>query len=79
MKMYNMHEAKTHLSKIMREVAAGESVLIGKGGEPLAVLSPYRKEAGKRKPGSLKGKVEILEGFDEADEEIARLFLGSAE
>lgn len=69
-----MHEAKTHLSKIIRDVEAGETVLIGRGGEPLAVLSPYREAPVPRRPGRMKGKVTIHEGFDEIDEEIAQLF-----
>lgn len=76
MKQYNIHEAKTHLSKIIREVASGESVLIGRGGQPMAILSPYTATSPVRKPGLMKGKVEILDGFDEADAEIAKLFLG---
>lgn len=73
-----MHEAKTHLSKIIRDVAAGETVLIGRGGEPLAIVSPYQpRHQGKRKPGKLRGQVEILDGFDDVDEQIARSFLGN--
>ncbi len=69
-----MHEAKTHLSKIIRDVEAGETVLIGRGGEPLAVLSPYREESKPRRPGTMRGQITIHEGFDEVDEAIAQLF-----
>ena len=55
----NMHEAKTHLSKIIDRVAKGETVLIGKAGEPLAVLSPYRPLREPRKAGALKGRIWI--------------------
>ena len=73
----NMHAAKTHLSKIIDRVAKGETVLIGKAGEPLAVLSPYRPRREPRKAGALKGRIWIAEDFDSVDETIARDFMGS--
>lgn len=77
MKVTNIHEAKTHFSKLVERAAAGEEIVIGKAGKPVARLGPYSAPAGpKRKPGSLKGKIRILPGFDELDKEIEKLFSG---
>ena len=77
MKVTNIHEAKTHFSKLVERAAAGEEIVIGKAGKPVARLGPYVASAHpKRKPGSLKGKIRILPGFDEMDKEIEKLFSG---
>jgi len=77
MKVTNIHEAKTHFSKLVERAAAGEEIVIGKAGKPVARLVPYTTPARpKRKPGSLKGKIRILPGFDEMDKEIEKLFSG---
>ena len=77
MKVTNIHEAKTHFSKLVERAAAGEEIVIGKAGKPVARLGPYTApERPKRKPGSLKGKIRILPGFDEMDKEIEKLFSG---
>jgi prevent-host-death family protein len=73
----DIHEAKTHLSKLVKRAEAGEEIIIGKAGRPVARLVPYTAPAHpKRKPGSLKGKIRILPGFDEMDKEIEKLFSG---
>ena len=77
MQFTNIHEAKTHLSKLVERVAAGEEIIIAKAGKPVARMVPYKES--KRltpKPGSMKGKIKILPGFDEADKEIEALFDG---
>lgn len=79
MKTINIHEAKTHLSQIIERVVRGESVIIGKAGKPMAVLSPYVSTEGPREPGSMKGKIRIADDFDSDDELIANLFEGLAE
>ncbi|MCU1336015.1 MAG: prevent-host-death family protein [Bryobacterales bacterium] len=78
MKVTNIHEAKTHFSKLVERAAAGEEIVIGKAGKPVARLGPYRESAAvpKRKPGSLRGKIKILPGFDKVDKEIGKLFTG---
>ena len=77
MKVTNIHEAKTHFSKLVERAAAGEEIVIAKAGKPVARLVPY-SDLGvpKRKPGSLKGKIRILPGFDEMDKEIEKMFSG---
>lgn len=60
----NIHEAKTHLSRIVDEVAAGAEVIIAKAGKPLAKLSPISPPAKKKKLGLLKGKVRVPDDFN---------------
>jgi prevent-host-death family protein len=80
MQITNIHEAKTHLSKLVERVVAGEEIIIGKAGKPVARLVPYKEPKSPRlKPGSMKGKIKILPGFDEADKEIEALFYGESD
>jgi len=74
MNLTNIHQAKTHLSKLIERVAAGEEIVIGKAGKPVAKLVPYTKEEGTRTLGVWKGKVRIAEDFDELPEDIAEAF-----
>jgi len=60
----NIHEAKTHLSRLLARVAAGEEVVIAKAGKPLARLVPYRALSEPRKPGLAAGLVDIADDFD---------------
>jgi prevent-host-death family protein len=61
----NIHEAKTHLSKLLQRVMNGEEIIIAKSGEPVARLVPIKKRAVDRKPGIDNGKVIIHDNFDE--------------
>jgi prevent-host-death family protein len=74
--MVNMHEAKSTLSKLVELVQNGEEVVIAKAGNPVALLKPYNKPVKRRTPGILKGKSFDMSRFNEADEEISRLFEG---
>lgn len=60
----NIHNAKTHLSRLVDEVARGGEVVIAKAGKPLAKLVPIKPAARARKPGFLKGKIKIADDFD---------------
>jgi prevent-host-death family protein len=66
---FNIHYAKTHLSKLLEQVQAGEEIIIAKSGKPIARLCPIEKAAEKTKPkrvfGSLKGKIWIAPDFDD--------------
>jgi len=74
----NVHEAKTHLSRLLERVAAGEEIVIARSGRPIARLVPFTPEP--RKPGRLKGKIRIAPDFDAPlPEEIARAFRGESE
>ncbi len=60
---FNIHETKTHLSKILARVQAGEEVVIAKAGAPIARIVPIRKR-GRRQPGTEKGKFWMADDFD---------------
>ena len=63
MPKYNVHEAKTHLSKLLERVAAGEEVIIAKSGVPVARLVPAAPV--KERPlGTEKGRVFVADDFD---------------
>ena len=64
MRIINIHEAKTHLSRLVEEVSAGEELTIAKAGKPLARLVPIKPAKRVRKPGFLKGKIRIASDFD---------------
>jgi prevent-host-death family protein len=60
----NIHEAKTHLSRIVDEVAAGSEVIIAKAGKPMARLMPLTGIPREKKLGLLKGKIKIPDDFN---------------
>lgn len=63
----NIHQAKTHLSRLVEDVAGGSEILIAKGGRPMARLVPLRRDETPRRPGLLKGKLKMSEDFDRAE------------
>lgn len=66
MRTINVHEAKTHLSRLLEAVAEGEEIVIAKAGKPVARLVPLEQRNGpKRQFGRLKGKIRISEDFDD--------------
>ena len=60
----SVHEAKTHLSRLLQRVEAGEEVVIARAGEPVARLVPVARKLPKE-PGSLKGEILIYDTFDD--------------
>jgi prevent-host-death family protein len=64
MKTVNMHEAKTHLSRLIEDVAAGEEVIIARNGKPVARLLPVIARSRPRLPGQWRGQVRIGAEFD---------------
>ena len=64
-RMVNVHEAKTHLSKLLQRVINGKEVVITKAGKPVARLTPYVPQLTCRTPGNDAGKVVIAADFDE--------------
>lgn len=79
MRTVNMHEAKTHLSRLAEEVAAGEEVIVAKAGKPIMKLTPLHSERKPRKLGLLKGKIHMAKDFDAPlPEEILDAFEGKA-
>lgn len=72
-KVLNIHEAKTHLSRIVEEVAAGKEIIIAKAGKPIARLSPITANVKKKRLGLLKGRIKVPADFNAplADEVLA--------
>jgi prevent-host-death family protein len=61
----NIHEAKTHLSRLLERVEAGEEIVIARAGKPVARLTPFEKAASSRKPGTGKGEIRVGDDFDD--------------
>jgi prevent-host-death family protein len=75
-KTYNVHEAKTHLSRLLERVADGDEVVIAKAGVPVARLVPVRAAA-TRELGFERGRVFIADDFDAPlPKEVLKLFQG---
>ena len=74
----NIHEAKTHLSKLLERVAMGEEVVIAKAGAPVAKLVPFDPQPKTRVFGSAKGEFTVPDDFNEPDPEIEGLFYEGA-
>lgn len=74
--LVNIHDAKTHLSRLVERVAAGEEIIIGRAGKPVARLVPYQAKAEPRKPGMWKGKVTMAADFDVTPPEVIATFDG---
>jgi prevent-host-death family protein len=64
MKTINVHQAKTQLSRLLEEVAAGQEVIIAKAGKPVARLVSLRVASKKRQLGILEGKLTVSPDFD---------------
>jgi prevent-host-death family protein len=60
----NIHEAKTHLSRLVRRAASGEEIVIARSGKPLAKMVAFGRLPVPRKPGSAKGRLVIDPTFD---------------
>jgi antitoxin (DNA-binding transcriptional repressor) of toxin-antitoxin stability system len=72
--IYSIGEAKTQLSKLVRQAEEGEDVVLRRGPEPvvrLVALSGGGEAAVKRIPGRMRGRVSVPEDFDEWPEDIA--------
>lgn len=66
----NVYEAKTHLSKLLERVEAGEEIVIARNGRPVARLVPTQRDRPPRVPGAWAGKGWIAPDFDDPDEEL---------
>ena len=80
MRQVNIHQAKTHLSRLADEAGAGETIILAKAGKPVAMLVPLNDEVQKKNPrelGFLKGKLNIPDDFDTlCQDEIISMFEG---
>lgn len=71
----NIHEAKTHLSKLTEQAGASGEIIIAKSGRPVARLAPLAQGAIVRTKGLLKGKIKISDDFDHPlPDEVIDLF-----
>ncbi len=80
MRTINMHEAKTHLSRLVREAVAGDPFVIARAGRPLVrVISIEAPAYGSRRTGFLKGRVAVPDDFDTMGKsEIEAAFTGES-
>lgn len=75
----NMHEAKTHLSRLVERVEGGEEIVIARAGAPVARLVPLRPKGEPRRLGLWKGRVRIGADFDdELPGDVLGAFEGTA-
>jgi len=66
----SIHEAKTHLSRLIARAEAGEEVIIRRGQTPVARLTAYEAPLHRREPGGLENEIWIADDFDETPEEF---------
>lgn len=64
MKCYNVHEVKTHLSRLLQLVLRGEEIIIAKAGVPVARLVPASPAVKERRLGTERGRIVIAKDFD---------------
>lgn len=72
----NIHEAKTHLSRLIDKVEAGEEIVIARAGRPVARLVTYRKTSRPRVPGRWRDQIVVGPDFDAPNEDLTRDFEG---
>jgi prevent-host-death family protein len=70
----SIHEAKTHLSQLLRRVEAGEEIVVRRGRTPIAKIVAYEAPKKPRKPGRLRGRIRLAADFDELPDELAEDF-----
>ena len=63
----NIHQAKTHLSRLIERVETGEEIVIARAGRPVARLVPFRARTSPRVPGAWRGRVHVAPDFDQTD------------
>ena len=80
MKAVNIHDAKTHLSRLVDEAARGKAFIIAKAGKPMVKVIPYSEgeEGESRRLGFMAGEISVPEDFDTLGEErITEIFGGT--
>ncbi|MBI2811044.1 MAG: type II toxin-antitoxin system Phd/YefM family antitoxin [Candidatus Melainabacteria bacterium] len=79
MQSFNIHDAKTNLSKLVERAARGESFIIAKAGKPMVKVVPVDAPAKVRRIGAMEGQFKIPDDFDTMyQEEIETLFGGGS-
>ena len=80
MRTVNIHEAKTHLSRLVDAAAKGEPFIIAKAGKPLVKVVPLDAPAAPRRLGFMQGQFTVPDDFDTMfQEEIEKVFYGDDE
>lgn len=74
MQISNIHEAKAHLSDLIRRAIAGEEVIIARSNEPLVRLEPILRDTRPRTGGQWRGQVQLAPDFDAPDADLESLF-----
>ena len=77
MKVVNVQQAKTHLSRLIDQAAKGQEFILGKHGKPLAKITAYAPRKEQRPLGGYEGRIRVGEDFDEEDPQINRIFSGA--
>jgi prevent-host-death family protein len=78
MHQVNIHEAKTHLSRLLERVERGERIVIARAGKPVAVLVPASEVVRERRFDLYKGQIKIADDFDELPEDMIEAFEGDS-
>ena len=77
METINIHEAKTHLSRLVEKASKGEPFIIAKAGKPMVKVVPLEDEKPKRRTGFMKGQISVPKDFDTMmSAEIEEMFYG---
>ena len=79
MQTVNIHDAKTHFSRLIERAANGETVIISRAGKPVAKLVPLEQPEAKvrRRLGFMEGQIKVPDDFDRMmEDEIAEMFNG---
>ena len=71
MKIVNIHEAKTHLSRLIQESIDGEEIIIARGNKPIVRLVLVESARGEHTTGWAKGRVKMADDFDAPLEDFA--------
>ena len=66
----NIHEAKTHLSRLVERVETGEEIVIARAGRPVARLVKFKARTNPRVPGLWRGRVHLAPDFDPTDDAL---------
>jgi prevent-host-death family protein len=72
----NVHAAKTHLSRLLEEVEAGEEIVLARSGRPVARLIPFKPRHDPRVPGVWRGRIRMAPDFDATPDELISSFEG---
>lgn len=76
--LVNIHDAKTHFSKFIKQALKGDEIIIARDGKPLVRLVPYTAEPQIRRGGQFKGLIQISDDFDAPlPEDILKHFYGN--